>query len=84
MGFDSQTAEETGLVVLGGLVKSSGTQKDISMSILQGCSYIIGLHYKGGIWDIPILSSAYVLFWGPENPFFVKAPRCSGGRRGAR
>ena len=84
MGSDSQTAEETGLVVLGGLVKSSSLQKDISISILQGCPYIIGFIIKG-VYGISLFSVLLTCFFGgPENPFFVKAPRCSGGRRGAR
>ena len=41
-----------------------GPKKHISMSILWGYPYLIGLHYKGFIGDIPILIFSYVLFWG--------------------
>ena len=38
--------------------------------VYMGYPYFIGLHYKGFIWDIPILIFAYVLFWGPTNGGF--------------
>ena len=38
----------------------------MSISILYGYPYLIGLHIMGFIWGIPILIFAYVLFWGPK------------------
>ena len=42
-------------------------KKDISISISYAYPYLIGLHYKEVIWDIPILIFAYVLLGGPED-----------------
>ena len=42
-------------------------KKHISISMLQGCPYLIGLHDKGFYmgYHIPILIFTYVLLWGP-------------------
>ena len=46
-------------------------KKDVSISSLLGYPYLIGLHYKGVVWDITILIFAYVLFWGPTLVLWV-------------
>ena len=35
-------------------LKHPGPQQDISINFLQGYPYLIGLHYKGFVWDILI------------------------------
>ena len=51
--------------------------------ILQGHKpYLIGLHYKGFIWDIPILIFAYVLFWALYGRGFKTGALYSGGLLG--
>ena len=61
-------------------LRIKGPQKHISISILWGYSYLIGLLYKG---DIPILIFAYVLFWGPTECFgtFMTSARAPQTRK---
>ena len=44
-----------------------GPKKDISISMLQGCPYLIGFHPKGGYTADPYPNFAYVLLWGPKE-----------------
>ena len=44
---------------------SKGPKKHISISILWGYPYLIGLLYEGFVWDIPILIFCLCAFLGP-------------------
>ena len=46
--------------------------------MLKGYPYLNGFIIRGFIWDIPILSFAYVLFWCPKN---VLVSPCEALRR---
>ena len=51
---------------------SGDSKSTLSISILWGYSWLIGLHYKGFIWDIPILIFALCVFGALMNADEVK------------
>ena len=50
---------------MGFSASGKGPKKHISISILWGYPYLIGLPFKGFMWDIRSLIFAYVVFGGP-------------------
>ena len=46
-----------------------GPQKDLSISILHGYPYLIGLHYRGVYMGYPYPNYCLCAFWGPIFSF---------------